>query len=74
MSRKEQIPIDRNVTLDKINFLIKRENNSRVLKDSILSKLYILEILLKKLLIKLERLRKQDITGKMTGIKAAMPP
>jgi len=32
MARKEQIPIDRKVTLDEINFLIKHENNLRVLK------------------------------------------
>jgi len=32
MASKEQIPIDRKVTLDEINFLIKHENNSRVLK------------------------------------------
>ena len=31
MARKEQIPIDRKVTLDEINSLIKHENNSRVL-------------------------------------------
>jgi putative transposase len=32
MVGKEQIPIDRKVTLDGINVLIKHENNSRVLK------------------------------------------
>ena len=32
MVGKEQIPIDRNVTLAEINVLIKHENNSRVLK------------------------------------------
>jgi putative transposase len=32
IAKKEQIPIDRKVTLDEINFLIKHENNSRVLK------------------------------------------
>ena len=32
MVGKEYIPIDRNVTLDDINVLIKHENNSRVLK------------------------------------------
>ena len=32
MVGKEQIPIDRKVTLDEVNSLIKRENNSRVLK------------------------------------------
>ena len=32
MVGKEQIPIDRKVTLDGINALIKYENNSRVLK------------------------------------------
>lgn len=32
MVEKEQIPIDRKVTLDGINDLIKHENNSRVLK------------------------------------------
>ena len=32
MVGKEQIPIDRKVTLDGINILIKHENNSRVLK------------------------------------------
>ena len=32
MVGKEQIPIDRKVTLDEINSLIKHENNSRVLK------------------------------------------
>jgi len=30
--RKEQIPIDRKVTFDEINILIKHENYSRVLK------------------------------------------
>ena len=32
MVGKEQIPIDQKVTLDKINSLIRCENNSRVLK------------------------------------------
>ncbi len=32
MAGKEQILIDRKVTLDEINSLIKHENNSRVLK------------------------------------------
>ena len=32
MVGKEQIPIDRNVTLAEINVLIKHKNNSRVLK------------------------------------------
>jgi transposase len=32
MAGKEQIPVDRKVTLDEINSLIKYENNSRVLK------------------------------------------
>ena len=32
MAGEEQIPIDRKVTLDEINVLIKHENNSRVLK------------------------------------------
>ena len=33
MVGKEQIPIDRNVTLAEINVLIKHENNSRVLSQ-----------------------------------------
>jgi hypothetical protein len=32
MVGEEQIPIDRKVTFDEINDLIKHENNSRVLK------------------------------------------
>ena len=32
MVGKEHIPINRNVTLDEINVLIRHENNSRVLK------------------------------------------
>ena len=32
MVGKEHIPIDRNINLDKINVLIRHENNSRMLK------------------------------------------
>ncbi len=34
---QEYIPIDRNITLDEINALTRHENNSKYLKDSILS-------------------------------------
>ena len=54
MVGKEQIPIDRNVTLAEINVLIKHENNSRVLKRLYFVKFRYLGDLSKKLLLKLE--------------------
>jgi len=70
---KEQIVIDRKVTLDELNSLITHEKNFRVLKNVILSNSDIKEILLKKLLLKLELLRKQDIIGRKIGTKAVTP-
>jgi putative transposase len=74
MVGKEQIPIDQKVTLDEINSLIRCENNSRVLKRLYFVKFRYLGDSVEEAATKVGVTKKQDITGKRIGIRAAMPP
>ena len=74
MVGKEHIPIDRNITLDEINVLIRHENNSRGLKRLYFVKFRFLGDSVEEAATKVGVTKKQDITGKRIGIKAAMPP
>ena len=65
MAGKEYIPIDRNVTLDDINILIKHENNSRVLKRLYFVKFRCLGDSVEEAATKVGVTKKQDITGKI---------
>lgn len=71
---KEQISIDRKITLDEFTSLIAHEKNSRVLKRLYFSKFRYLGDPIEEAAIKLGVAKKAAIIGRKTGIKAATPP
>lgn len=74
MVGKEQIAIDRKITLDELNSFIKHENNSRVLKRLYFIKFRYLGDSVETATNKIGVTKKQDITGRRIRIKAAIPP